>query len=573
MQRIIITLLAMIAIAVGATKASAEDLYIRGNFNNWAADASSKMTETGSGTEHWYYINLSSMSIPSGADHIWFKIANADWSLVYGCTNQDDPDMTISEMGRNSWRELTRQYGTELYDLNIATGVSFTNVVVAFNLSTRIIRIAPQLWLAGESIGSSDWSINDSYRFTSYDANYYWLDGVTLNANKPFVITHSSWGDYKFGLGAQYSANNVAYGPNPSFLEHNAEGTVGNLTVSEWSDCVNFGFTLGYAELTLKRQNVASDNVEISRQCYIKSNADTWGTGIAMNEGSDGWWYVQLDQFPPAGYTGAVTDFAFKIATSGWEYEYGCDTAEGNITIDKMQTSSYEWPELSLKRLGQSTTVYNIKLSQAFKDVIVSFNHNTRQLRFTPRLWFYGTFNGWTLSQEMIATDGNYYVINGFTLADADNFKVTHSQYGEFEFGYAQTSKSVSIAYGREYILQGSCNSGLGNLVAPYAATDLEVSFTLSTKAFKVKRPGYNDLTLESSTVKDRTVEYMRSSNQIRILDYTTGVEDVAVTADAYGEPEYYTLQGRRLSERPTTPGIYIVRRGNTATKQLITGL
>ena len=59
MQRIIITLLAMIAIAVGATKASAEDLYIRGNFNNWAADASSKMTETGSGTEHWYYINLS----------------------------------------------------------------------------------------------------------------------------------------------------------------------------------------------------------------------------------------------------------------------------------------------------------------------------------------------------------------------------------------------------------------------------------------------------------------------------------------------------------------------------------
>ena len=65
----------------------------------------------------------------------------------------------------------------------------------------------------------------------------------------------------------------------------------------------------------------------------------------------------------------------------------------------------------------------------------------------------------------------------------------------------------------------------------------------------------------------------MRSSNQIRILDYTTGVEDVAVTADAYGEPEYYTLQGRRLSERPTTPGIYIVRRGNTATKQLITGL
>ena len=50
-------------------------------------------------------------------------------------------------------------------------------------------------------------------------------------------------------------------------------------------------------------------------------------------------------------------------------------------------------------------------------------------------------------------------------------------------------------------------------------------------------------------------------------------MEDVAVTADAYGEPEYYTLQGRRLSERPTTPGIYIVRRGNTATKQLITGL
>ena len=49
-------------------------------------------------------------------------------------------------------------------------------------------------------------------------------------------------------------------------------------------------------------------------------------------------------------------------------------------------------------------------------------------------------------------------------------------------------------------------------------------------------------------------------------LSSPSGIDDAAVDTDA--EPEYYNLQGVRVDN--PGPGIYIVRRGETVTKEMI---
>ena len=54
-------------------------------------------------------------------------------------------------------------------------------------------------------------------------------------------------------------------------------------------------------------------------------------------------------------------------------------------------------------------------------------------------------------------------------------------------------------------------------------------------------------------------------------LSDTTGIENIpTITGAADGEVTYYTLQGIRLNERPSVPGIYIVASGNTTAKLIV---
>ena len=51
----------------------------------------------------------------------------------------------------------------------------------------------------------------------------------------------------------------------------------------------------------------------------------------------------------------------------------------------------------------------------------------------------------------------------------------------------------------------------------------------------------------------------------------TTGIENVSGDSDSFdGVPEYYTIQGIRVNADQLTPGLYIVRRGQSVTKEII---
>ncbi len=49
-----------------------------------------------------------------------------------------------------------------------------------------------------------------------------------------------------------------------------------------------------------------------------------------------------------------------------------------------------------------------------------------------------------------------------------------------------------------------------------------------------------------------------------------TGVDNIVVENPADAPAEYFTLEGIRVEGNALTPGVYIVRRGNTATKILV---
>lgn len=58
------------------------------------------------------------------------------------------------------------------------------------------------------------------------------------------------------------------------------------------------------------------------------------------------------------------------------------------------------------------------------------------------------------------------------------------------------------------------------------------------------------------------------SRNTISLI--TTGIENVSGDTTGNAVPKYFTLQGIRVDANNLTPGIYIVRRGNTTTKTVI---
>ncbi len=74
-----------------------------------------------------------------------------------------------------------------------------------------------------------------------------------------------------------------------------------------------------------------------------------------------------------------------------------------------------------------------------------------------------------------------------------------------------------------------------------------------------------NTFTVTSTTIKGTV-----GSTGIAVINALgSGIENVEVDNSFTGEPEYYTLQGVRVTE-PVSGNIYVVRRGNTVTKELI---
>lgn len=173
----------------------------------------------------------------------------------------------------------------------------------------------------------------------------------------------------------------------------------------------------------------------------------------------------------------------------------------------------------------------------------------------TPsKLYIIGNVNGWNPSTpiELTKTSASTYSIYGIELPAAEN-----SQYTYFSFctqkgvSWDGTGNNDGVNDSPRY--GPSTNNALINIGSPLAFNTFLPKVNASAcTAFKAKANTY-DITIDFST---KTVTISDPSS-VSYMD-----------SDAMQTIEYFTLQGAKVSM--PTKGIYIVRRGNKAWKEII---
>ncbi len=110
--------------------------------------------------------------------------------------------------------------------------------------------------------------------------------------------------------------------------------------------------------------------------------------------------------------------------------------------------------------------------------------------------------------------------------------------------------------------------------MAVYSDLDLALDFWAPSLSF-VDEDNYNVwMDAISGATFDRyiqgvKVEFDLEKSKIRLTPDNSGVEEIENAVEGEVIPEYYNLQGIRLPEPPQS-GIYIVRRGNEVTKEIV---
>ena len=142
-----------------------------------------------------------------------------------------------------------------------------------------------------------------------------------------------------------------------------------------------------------------------------------------------------------------------------------------------------------------------------------------------PKVTIIGDFNGWALDTQMATEDGKAYSCEIPALDG--QFKIVDADWDEIVLG----SNGDKVVFGEPYEAAEDGHSNM--MLAAGKSTDIRVSLDLPTHTL--------------------------------VLEGTAGIASVGADTDS---PEaYYTLQGIRLSERPTAPGVYIRRSGNLSEK------
>lgn len=152
-----------------------------------------------------------------------------------------------------------------------------------------------------------------------------------------------------------------------------------------------------------------------------------------------------------------------------------------------------------------------------------------------------------------VTTDGEIYadfIDNG----SVSNFKLIPDGDNSFRMFEPNSSNYLTISDSGKLTLSRDAHTfSVNNGVLTCSETGREIGF--DGTEFVLSAP----LSRASSTVEPL---YLFRSNE---PDIVTGVENIISESDP--QEEFFTLQGIRLLEKPTTPGLYIRRQGNKTSK------
>lgn len=110
-------------------------------------------------------------------------------------------------------------------------------------------------------------------------------------------------------------------------------------------------------------------------------------------------------------------------------------------------------------------------------------------------------------------------------------------------------------------------NNGIGVMVVDYYGASAHASLPYDPSFYDNVFENYSQDSSSSKEKEDQDVVTYAPARIGKLLNSTpTAIEDIVITEET--EPEYYNLQGMRVKD--PTPGIYIVRRGNKTSKEVV---
>ena len=110
-------------------------------------------------------------------------------------------------------------------------------------------------------------------------------------------------------------------------------------------------------------------------------------------------------------------------------------------------------------------------------------------------------------------------------------------------------------------------NNGIGVMVVDYYGSSAHASLPYDPSFYDNVFENYSQDSSSSKEKEDQDVVTYAPARIGKLLNSTpTAIEDIVITEET--EPEYYNLQGMRVKD--PTPGIYIVRRGNKTSKEVV---
>lgn len=451
--------------------------------------------------------NVYTLSIPKLSGE--FKIGEAEWSNATTASTQN----LMMEVGTEYDAIVNAQDGATNMAMNDA---ALKDVTVVYDRTAQKIKVTgtPYVpvtdYVLNSNLMDAAWSVlemTEAEGLWSVTCTPVNLEGL-LQIQKRVE-----------GSAVQYLGSTEAISPENKEITL-AEGAA-NVAFSglKEGEEVTFIFDPATLKLTLK---VKEEPVVDYPELYFRYAGNSFGLDNPMTC-EDGIYTVSLPTL-----TGE-----FKIANSDWTVAFN------NANQEMEAGQEYECgPDAAASP--------NMKMAKNLKDVTVTFNYTTQKIKVDGTVdeepvvityWIKGTFNGWQDAQMT---------------ADAVDA-------GKFMFTTDNTDATG------EFIIFEKANAEANGVYWKAQASD---ALTVQNGEITLINNGGSDIAydLTGADHSQITFAFVPATGTLT-MSYETGIAGIAVNgfdADAL----YFNMQGQRVNA--PAPGLYIVVRGNKATKEML---
>lgn len=366
MKKFLLAFFSVLVLSATALQAGRPELFLRGDFNEWAANDDSKMTMDNG-------IYTKAMDSFTGK----FKIANAGWDANFNFGAQQETNITVGE-------PMTLIADKDSQNLNVP--VSLTDVTFTFDISTKVLTVT----------GTVGELVTVTYVFNTPD---------TYTPTTPFEWVRGSSSNDKVNDYADIMGNPLKASEGILFEGCNGDNAIASNTTK------------------LYRQNsyASADAEELVDNPWAKAQIRSYASGGGyLTFTTLPGYSIKSIEFTPngSGYQNDLKETPAEGADAIGTFTTGSGTNPSVWTLN----SGAEAPSF-LKFTVLSSGKKQVRIN-AIKVVMVK----TEVPFIEEPLYLTGAFNNWTpgdANWKFTTEDNETYTIEGKTIEDGKEFKIT----------------------------------------------------------------------------------------------------------------------------------------------------